>query len=133
MALLTYLTPTLLLLLILPMSTLSISDFDYADTDLLESATLEGDMRTFTFNSTYLLVAVAVGAVLILAIGAGLYFYDSFVDTTGRKDQPVPSQYDYEQYYQQQYQNAEYAYPAAAQQQYRYVKRVTHPVFGLRI
>ena len=85
-----------------------VSEFDYA---------LDG-ARTFSFNSTYLLVAVAVGAVLVLAVGVGLYFYDLYVDT-GRTE-PIPESYDYAQYYQQQYQNAEQAYPAAAQYQYQY-------------
>ena len=62
--------------------------------------------RTLYFNSTGLLVGVAVGAVLILGIGVALYLYDYFADTS--RSEPLPNP-DYTQYYQDQYQNSEYA------------------------
>ncbi len=79
-----------------------------------------GSMRTFNgFNSTYLLAAVAVGAVLVLLVGVGLYLYDYFNDDTYNKSGYSPD--DYAAYYQDTYHNAEYAYPAQQYQSYRYV------------
>ena len=71
--------------------------------------------RTFdSFNSTTLLILIAVGSVLLLGLGVALYLYDYFADTA--RSEPLPeSQY---QYTQDAYQNAQYAYPDA-QQYYR--------------
>ena len=91
-----------------------------ADNELQEGFTEEDFeiARTFSgFNSTSLLVALAVGAVIVLLVGVGLYLYDVYADTSRTEQLPNP---DYANYYQDQYQNAEYAYPAA-QQVYRYV------------
>ncbi len=88
-----------------------------ADNELVEGFT-EDDFemaRTFNgFNSTYLLAALAVGAVLVLLVGVGLYLYDVYADTS--KTDPYPNP-DYSAYYAEQYHNAEYAYPALQQQQ----------------
>ncbi len=86
-----------------------------ADNELVEGMTAEDfEMaRTFNgFNSTFLLAAIAVGAVLVLLVGVGLYLYDVYSDNS--KTDPYPNP-DYTAYYADQYQNAEYAYPAAQQ------------------
>ena len=77
--------------------------------------------RTFDgFNSTALLTGLAVGAVLILLLGVGLYLYDYYATGTSRTE-PLPDQQEYYAY--SQYQNAEQAYPAVAAQAaaYRFV------------
>ena len=67
--------------------------------------------RTFSgFNSTFLLTGLAVGAVLVLLLGVGLYLYDYYATGTSRTE-PLPQQ-DYESYAQAQYANVEQAYPA---------------------
>ncbi len=104
-----------------------------ADNELVEGWTKEDFelARTFDgFNSTTLLAVVAVGALLVLLIGVGLYLYDYYSDNS--KTDPYNT-YDYAGYYQDQYQNAQQAYPNA-QQVYRYAsqecglvrKRITH-------
>ena len=73
--------------------------------------------RTFTtLNSTYLVYAIAAGALLVLFLAVGLYIYDFYYGTTSRVD--VEQNYNYQYYQDQAYQNAEQAYPY---QQYRYV------------
>lgn len=105
-------------------SAVSVEDMDDEDDDdrslLVEPDFTDfGVARTVAFNSTYLLIAIAVGAVLILGIGVALYLYDLFNDSD-RADYQQP---DYGAYYSDFYQNGEYAYPYAYQQSYRYVER----------
>merc|ERR1711976_709658 len=64
---------------------------------------------------TYLVYAIAAGALVLLFLAVGLYIYDFYYGTTSRVD--VEQNYNQYQYYQDQaYQNAEQAYPY---QQYR--------------
>lgn len=67
-------------------------------------------VRTFdSFNSTTLLIVIAVGSVLLLGLGVALYLYDYFADTARTEPLPNPEFADY--YAQSSYQNAEWASP----------------------
>ena len=101
------------------------------DNELVSTFDAVDGARTFSFNSTYLLIAVAIGAVIVLAIGVGLYLYDLSFSNTGRTE-PIPNNADYDYYYQQQYQNAQYAYPAAQQQSYNQYRLVNliYPLYS---
>ncbi|TRY67384.1 hypothetical protein TCAL_16958 [Tigriopus californicus] len=79
------------------------------------------------FNATSVLYGIAVGAVLVLIVGVGLYFYDYYGNTS--RTEPIPDR-DYAQYYQQQNQNSERAYPAlryvSVIAKYCYCSRTVH-------
>ncbi len=99
--------------LVVLMCPASAADNNHEDWQLLDQSDFEL-ARTFNgFNSTYLLAAVAVGAVLVLLVGVGLYLYDVYADTS--KTDPYPNP-EYSAYYSEQYNNAQYAYPAVTQQ-----------------
>ena len=77
--------------------------------------------RTLYLNSTGLAYGVAIGAVVILVAAVGLYLYDYYYGTA--RTDPIPgyaADKYYQQYYQDQAQNGEYAYADQAQY-YRYV------------
>lgn len=77
--------------------------------------------RTIYLNSTGLAYGVAIGAVVILVAAVGLYLYDYYYGTA--RTDPIPgiaADKYYQQYYQDQAQNGEYAY-ADQSQYYRYV------------
>ena len=60
--------------------------------------------RTFdSFNSTSLLIVIAVGSVLLLGLGVALYLYDYFADTS--RSEPLPS---YSHYYEPEQQEQYY-------------------------
>ena len=90
-------------------------DFD-ADPELLYAEDV-GSMRTFAgFNSTTALVALGAIAIIGLVVAGGLYLLGGA--NLGRTDPlPDPNYNVYNEYYGQQYQNAEQAYPYAQQQQ----------------
>ena len=79
--------------------------------------------RTLYLNSTGLAYGVAIGAVVILVAAVGLYLYDYYYGTA--RTDPIPgyaADKYYQQYYQDQAQNGQYAY-ADQSQYYRYVSR----------
>ena len=81
--------------------------------------------RTIYLNSTGLAYGVAIGAVVILVAAVGLYLYDYYYGTA--RTDPIPgyaADKYYQQYYQDQAQNGEYAY-ADQSQYYRYVTTYT--------
>ena len=80
--------------------------------------------RTLYLNSTGLAYGVAIGAVVILVAAVGLYLYDYYYGTA--RTDPIPgyaADKYYEQYYQDQAQNGEYAY-ADTNQYYRYAHKI---------
>lgn len=93
-------------------------DFELADvfSEYEMTRTIDG------FNSTTVLTVVAVGAVLVLLVGVGLYLYDYYADTSRTED--LDGGAVYADYYQNTYNNAEQAYAAPNQQRYRYI----HPL-----
>ncbi len=96
---------------------LSLSSSTHAFNELVEGMT-EADFemaRTINgFNSTVLLATIAVGAVLILLVGVGLYLYDVYSDNS--KNDYYYS--DYSGYYNTNtYASPQQAYPAVYQQQ----------------
>lgn len=102
---------------------LLISCFSLAQSSAQTSELLFEDVPEFQyartladFNATTVLYGIAVGAVLVLFVGVGLYFYDYYGNTS--RTEPIPDR-DYAQYYQQQNQNSERAYPV-----YRYVTNI---------
>ena len=107
------------LVLVLAMASLGASadDFDSPSFDVVS----DDLSRTLYLNSTGLAYGVAIGAVVILVAAVGLYLYDYYYGTA--RTDPIPgyaADKYYEQYYQDQAQNGEYAY-ADQSQYYRYV------------
>ena len=107
------------LVLVLAMASLvaSADDFDSPSFDVVS----DDLSRTLYLNSTGLAYGVAIGAVVILVAAVGLYLYDYYYGTA--RTDPIPgyaADKYYEQYYQDQAQNGEYAY-ADQSQYYRYV------------
>ena len=107
------------LVLVLAMASLvaSADDFDTPSFDVVS----DDLSRTLYLNSTGLAYGVAIGAVVILVAAVGLYLYDYYYGTA--RTDPIPgyaADKYYEQYYQDQAQNGEYAY-ADQSQYYRYV------------
>ena len=95
------------------------SEFDSPSFDVVS----DDLSRTLYLNSTGLAYGVAIGAVVILVAAVGLYLYDYYYGTA--RTDPIPgyaADKYYEQYYQDQAQNGEYAY-ADQSQYYRYVTR----------
>ena len=95
------------------------SEFDSPSFDVVS----DDLSRTLYLNSTGLAYGVAIGAVVILVAAVGLYLYDYYYGTA--RTDPIPgyaADKYYEQYYQDQAQNGEYAY-ADSSQYYRYVTR----------
>ena len=107
------------LVLVLAMASFvaSADDFDSPSFDVVS----DDLSRTLYLNSTGLAYGVAIGAVVILVAAVGLYLYDYYYGTA--RTDPIPgyaADKYYEQYYQDQAQNGEYAY-ADQSQYYRYV------------
>ena len=107
------------LVLVLAMASLvaSADEFDSPSFDVVS----DDLSRTLYLNSTGLAYGVAIGAVVILVAAVGLYLYDYYYGTA--RTDPIPgyaADKYYEQYYQDQAQNGEYAY-ADQSQYYRYV------------
>ena len=100
----------------------SADDFDSPSFDVVS----DDLSRTLYLNSTGLAYGVAIGAVVILVAAVGLYLYDYYYGTA--RTDPIPgyaADKYYEQYYQDQAQNGEYAY-ADQTQYYRYVLFCAH-------
>ena len=109
------------LVVVLAMASLVVSaeesEFDSPSFDVVS----DDLSRTLYLNSTGLAYGVAIGAVVILVAAVGLYLYDYYYGTA--RTDPIPgyaADKYYEQYYQDQAQNGEYAY-ADSSQYYRYV------------
>ena len=93
----------------------SSNDFDVFNVQPLSSDELS---RTIYLNSSGIAYGVAIAAALVLVAAVGLYLYDYYYGTA--RTDPLPgyaADKYYEQYYQDQYQNGQYAY--ADQSQYR--------------
>ena len=113
------------LVVLFAMASLVVASEDDVDFEIQQMAT-DDLSRTLYLNSTGLAYGVAIGAVVILVAAVGLYLYDYYYGTA--RTDPIPgyaADKYYEQYYQDQAQNGEYAY-ADQTQYYRYVFSELH-------
>jgi hypothetical protein len=116
-------TPSIWLVVILGMASL-VASAEESNNDPFEVQPLSSDelSRTIYLNSTGLAYGVAIIAVVVLVAAVGLYLYDYYYGTA--RTDPIPNyaadKY-YQQYYQDQAQNGEYAYADQSQYYRRYV------------
>ena len=78
--------------------------------------------RTIYLNSSGIAYGIAIVAVVVLVAAVGLYLYDYYYGTA--RTDPIPeyaADKYYQQYYQDQAQNGEYAYADTNQYYRRYV------------
>ena len=115
------------------MASMVVASDEDVDFEIQQMAT-DDLSRTLYLNSTGLAYGVAIGAVVILVAAVGLYLYDYYYGTA--RTDPIPgyaADKYYEQYYQDQAQNGEYAY-ADQTQYYRYVfseLHLSHTLFNI--
>ena len=118
-------TPSIWLIVILGMASIvaSAEESNKFD-DVFDVRPMGSDelSRTIYLNSTGLAYGVAAIAVIVLVAAVGLYLYDYYYGTA--RTDPIPeyaADKYYQQYYQDQAQNGEYAYADQSQYYRRYV------------
>ena len=130
-------TPSIWLVVILGMASIvaSAEDSNNFD-DVFDVRPLSSDelSRTIYLNSTGLAYGVAIVAVVVLVAAVGLYLYDYYYGTA--RTDPIPeyaADKYYQQYYQDQAQNGQYAYADQAQYYRRYVIAIFNPLVMLAV